>query len=69
MDNQLAVDMDYRDIQIRNLRGAICDYIDDNSIDELIEDLIMIATEEEKSFRQQADSYKKIKNMLMKKSK
>lgn len=39
------------------LRGAICDYIDEMEVDEFMEDLISILSKEEIYFRNRADTY------------
>lgn len=39
------------------LRGAICDYIDEMEVDEFMEDLISILSKEEIYFRNRADIY------------
>jgi hypothetical protein len=49
---------------IRNLRGAVCEYLDENRFDELIEDLQNIATEEEADFLKKAKFYRKLKKAV-----
>jgi hypothetical protein len=49
---------------IRNLRGAVCEYLDEDRFDELIEDLQNIATEEEADFLKKAKFYRKFKKAV-----
>jgi hypothetical protein len=50
---------------IRNLRGAVCEYLDEDRFDELIEDLQNIATEEEADFLKKAKFYRKLKKAVV----
>ena len=46
---------------IRALRGAVCEYLDEDRFDELIEDLQTIAAEEEADFIKKAKFYRKLR--------
>lgn len=54
------------EFKIRNLRGAICEYLDDGHVQELINDLKRILDEEEDSFLKKALIYKDIRKKLFK---
>ncbi len=56
------------DLRIRNLRGAICEYIDEEDFDELYADLEKILTEERDSFQAKAAAYAKVLDHLIKKN-
>ena len=49
---------------IRNLRGAVCEYLDEDRVDELIEDLKSIAAEEEADFIKKAKFYRKLRKAV-----
>lgn len=55
-----------REHHIRLLRGAVCEYVDDGLLQELIEDLQLIAKEEQTSFLEKAKFYRKLKKLLPK---
>lgn len=46
------------------LRGAICDYVDEMEIDQLMEDLLSILTKEETYFRERANIYAGLKDLV-----
>jgi len=46
--------------RIRNLRGAICEYIDEGDIDKLYADIEKILTEERDSFASKAAAYSSV---------
>lgn len=54
------------EFKIRNLRGAICEYLDEGSIDDLLSDLRKILDEEEDSFLKKALVYKDVRKKLFK---
>jgi len=45
------------EFRIRNLRGAVCEYLDENLTDEFLKDLRQILDEEEQYFSEKASSY------------
>jgi hypothetical protein len=53
-----------RETLIRSLRGSICGYLDEFKFDELIEDLYLIASEEEADFLKKAKFYRKLKKRV-----
>ena len=55
-----------REHYIRLLRGAVCEYLDDGMLQELIEDLHFIAKEEQTEFLGKAKFYRKFKKLLPK---
>ncbi len=57
------------EFRIRNLRGAICEYIDEGDLDELYADLEKILIDERDSFLTKAASYSKALNHLIEKRK
>ncbi len=58
---QLEPDMLDKESMIRSLRGAVCEYLDEDRFDELIEDLQNIAAEEEADFLKKAKFYRKLR--------
>jgi hypothetical protein len=52
--------------KLRNLRGAICEYIDEGNIDELLSDLKNVLEEEEQDFLNKAKLYKSVRRQLFK---
>jgi len=50
-----------KESMIRSLRGAVCEYLDEDRFDELIEDLQNIAAEEEADFLKKAKFYRKLR--------
>ena len=52
------------EFKIRNLRGAICEYLDEGDIDDLLSDLRKILDEEEDSFLKKALVYKDVRKKL-----
>lgn len=54
------------EFKIRNLRGAICEYLDEGGIDDLLSDLRKILDEEEDSFLKKALVYKDVRKKLFK---
>jgi hypothetical protein len=48
----------------RALRGAICDYIDEMQVSELMEDMLSILIKEEVYFRNRADIYADLKGFV-----
>jgi hypothetical protein len=55
------------EFRIRNLRGAICEYIDEEDLDELYADIEKILTEERDSFQAKAAAYAKVLDHLIEK--
>lgn len=55
-----------REHHIRLLRGAVCEYLDDGMLQELIEDLQAITVEEQADFLRKAKSYRKFRKLLSK---
>jgi len=64
MATQSELEMSNREHQLRLLRGAICEYLDENKIEELIKDLILISGEEEADFYKKAETYGTLKLLL-----
>jgi len=58
--------MDQREHFIRLLRGAVTEYLDQNMIEELIEDLHVVVKEEEKEFKERVKIYRRFKKLLPK---
>ena len=58
--------MSTEEFKIRNLRGAICEYLDEENIDDLLSDLRKILDEEEDSFLKKALVYKDVRKKLFK---
>ena len=58
---QSEPDMLDKECMIRALRGAVCEYLDEDRFDELIEDLQTIAAEEEADFIKKAKFYRKLR--------
>jgi tRNA splicing endonuclease len=54
------------EFKIRNLRGAICEYLDEGNIHDLFHDLRQILDEEEDSFLKKALVYKDVRKKLFK---
>lgn len=54
------------ELKLRNLRGAICEYIDEGNIDELLSDLKKVLEEEEQDFLNKAKLYKSVRKQLFK---
>lgn len=54
------------DFKIRNLRGAVCEYLDEGNVDELLKDLKKVLEEEEDSFWKKALIYKEVRKRLFK---
>lgn len=54
------------EFKIRNLRGAICEYLDEERVDDLLSDLRKILDEEEDSFLKKALVYKDVRKKLFK---
>jgi len=63
-ETQSEPDMLDKDGMIRNLRGAVCEYLDEDRFDEFIEDLQNIAAEEEADFLKKAAFYRKLKKAV-----
>lgn len=55
------------EVRIRNLRGALCDYIDEEDFDALYADIEKVLTEERDSFTAKAAAYAKVLNHLIEK--
>lgn len=58
--------MSTEEFKIRNLRGAICEYLDEENIDDLLSDLRKILDEEEDGFLKKALVYKDVRKKLFK---
>ena len=58
--------MSTEDFKIRNLRGAICEYLDEGNIDDLLIDLRQILDDEEDNFLKKALVYKDVRKKLFK---
>ena len=58
--------MSTEEFKLRNLRGAICEYLDEENIDDLLSDLRKILDEEEDSFLKKALVYKDVRKKLFK---
>ena len=55
------------DHKLRILRGAVCEYLDEECFEEFTGDLRKILEEEEGKFQKMADNYKKIRRELFSK--
>lgn len=55
------------DHKLRILRGAVCEYLDEECFEEFTNDLRKILEEEEEKFQKMADNYKKIRRELFSK--
>lgn len=53
-----------QEVRLRNLRGAVCDYLDEGLIEEFYKDLRAILDEEEKDFITKASRYIEVRNAL-----
>ena len=58
--------MSTEEFKVRNLRGAICEYLDEGNINDLLNDLRKILDEEEDSFLKKALVYKDVRKKLFK---
>ena len=58
--------MSTEEFKIRKLRGAICEYLDEENIDDLLSDLRKILDEEEDGFLKKALVYKDVRKKLFK---
>ena len=54
------------EFKLRNLRGAICEYLDDGNVTELIDDIRKVLDEEEDNFLKKALIYKDVRAKLFK---
>lgn len=63
---QSELEMADREHHIRLLRGAICEYLDEGMLQELLEDLRAIAAEEQDDFLGKAKLYRKFRKLLPK---
>jgi hypothetical protein len=58
--------MSTEEFKIRNLRGAVCEYLDEENIEQLLDDLRKILDEEEDVFLKKALVYKELRKKLFK---
>lgn len=58
--------MSTEEFKIRNLRGAVCEYLDEKLVNELIDDLKKILDEEEDDLIKRALVYKDLRMKLFK---
>ena len=58
--------MSTEEFKIRNLRGAVCEYLDEESVKEFLDDLRKIIDEEEDSFLKKALVYRDLRKKLFK---
>lgn len=58
--------MSTEEFKIRNLRGAVCEYLDEENADQFLQDLRQIFDEEEDAFLKKALVYKDIRKKLFK---
>lgn len=58
--------MSTEEFKIRNLRGAICEYLDEGMVNHLLDDLKKILDEEEDNFIKKALIYKDLRMKLFK---
>jgi len=56
------------EIRIRNLRGAVCDYLDEEKLDGFMHDLRQVLEEERISFLTRSNVYKDAINTLFEKT-
>lgn len=63
---QLEPEVMDREHHIRLLRGAVCEYLDEGMLQELIEDLQTITAEEQADFLGKAKLYRKFQKLLPK---
>jgi len=52
------------EFRLRSLRGAVCEYMDEGLIDELLDDLRLIIMEEESAFMEKSLGYAKLRKVL-----
>ena len=52
------------EFRIRNLRGALCEYIDEEDLDALYSDMKKVLTEERDSFVAKAAAYSSVLNRV-----
>lgn len=58
--------MSTEEFKIRNLRGAVCEYLDEENIELFLDDLRKILDEEEDAFMKKALVYKDLRKKLFK---
>jgi tRNA splicing endonuclease len=58
--------MSTEEFKIRNLRGAVCEYLDEESVKEFLDDLRKIIDEEEDSFLKKSLVYRDLRKKLFK---
>lgn len=58
--------MSTEEFKIKNLRGAVCEYLDEELVDDLINDLKKILDEEKSAFLKKAAVYKDVRTKLFK---
>lgn len=56
------------DFKLRNLRGAVVEYLDDDALEDFFRDLRKILEDEEDGFQKKADIYKKARRSLFSKT-
>jgi hypothetical protein len=61
-----ALTMSTEEFKIRNLRGAVCEYLDDGNVEDLLNDLRRILDEEECAFVKKAVFYMELRHKLFK---
>jgi hypothetical protein len=66
METQSAADKYKREHHIRLLRGAVAEYLDQDMIEELLEDLHIVLREEQKEFSDRAKVYRKFRKLIPK---
>ena len=52
------------EFRLKSLRGAVCEYMDEGLIDELLHDLRIIIMEEESAFMEKSLGYAKLRKIL-----